>query len=196
MSNSSGGSAPQTLAQQVATFVSAADAASQIGSIVAQFAGGLNFVSTYVPPKTVSSVRQESIIASLTDAMSKAKPYVSKAYQQQFSGQPEGVDSGVIWNYTSNSGSQPNFGPTAQVIATNFDNWGIPATDGNIDDMINTMLSELNSTLGQVGSSTGTYSLNANQSVQWAICYGTFAQDDQDNLCIIWGFAAAEVGGF
>lgn len=188
--HSSGSTSVPTFEQIIQSSVTALSAASDLAGIIGDFTG-------LTPRELVllrSSERNDptTVLQRLLKAMDDSKPYCTAAFKTQFNNAPTGTDSGLILNYSQTG----NLDGVVKQIETNFNNWGISLSADQIMDMANTIATEVDAKLGQVGSSFGSFSIDANDTLNWTVAYGTFAQTDAGVLALIYAFSAQEVGGF
>jgi hypothetical protein len=177
----------KTFAQLCESTITAVSAASSLASMAAEFIGAGTAATV-----SVSGGDATTLLQRLEDAMDKAKPYCEAAFKAQFGQAPTGTDSGIMVNYSPNA----ELTNVMQTLVTNFNNWGISLDEGQLTDLLNTIVTQVSSDMGQVSSSFGSYPVDANDTVNWTVAYGTFTQDDEGNVALIYGFSAQEVGAF
>lgn len=187
--NGSGSTPPPTLEQVINTTLTAANAATEVLSLANGFANLLGMET-----KTAFT---ETLYQQCMDAMAQAGKLATKAYGDQFNGPNDpalggDTDYGICFNWST----QPNFTNAANSMAQDFSNWGVALTDGDIQNMLETINVEIAAKQGQVGTSFGVVNVGANSFVDWAVAYGTMPQDNEGNQALIYGFAAAQGGGF
>lgn len=180
-----------SFAQEIQNSVTATTAVSDLTSLVADFAGASAKEKQAVRAKHFKSTGAETVLQHLEDAMTKAKSYCAGAFRAQFSAAPTGTDSGVVLNYSS-AGNLQN---VVSRIEANFSSWGITLSSGALQGLANAIAPNVSAALGKVDSSFGSFTVDSNTVINWAVTHGTFAQTDDGELALVFAFSAAKAGG-
>lgn len=186
------GASSSSFAQEIQSSVTATTAVSDLTSLVADFIGASAKEKQTVRAKHLKSTGHETVLQHLEDAMTKAKSYCAGAFKAQFSAAPTGTDSGVVLNYSSSKDLQN----VISRIETNFSNWGITLSSDTLQGLASAIAPNVTAHLGKVDSSFGSFAVDSNTVINWAVAHGTFAQTDDGELALVFAFSAAKVGGF
>lgn len=100
-------------------------------------------------------------------------------------------DGGFITGYNVNG----DLGTAVEQINNDLQIWNIPVLGNVVQSMAKTIQIQVKSTQASHGTSAGRTYINRNQSVCWAVGYGEFAVDNDQNG-LVYGFTAALDSGW
>jgi len=114
-------------------------------------------------------------------------------------------DYGLVNNYCGTGANAEPSNPAymaavttlKMALSTNFVNWQFPVEDAMLNNMAETMVTEVFTKAGAASSSVGTYSISTNQSIDWVLSYGLFVVTESPSTqALIYAFSAAFNSGF
>lgn len=143
----------------------------------------------YVVSMSVPNDINGALKSAMTAALAKATAVFTKQWPDLTAA---GADNGCVQAYVTGSSS---VACVVDRLTSDFNTWEISADPTTIQQMANTIALNIQGQMGLAGSASGHHALNMNQSINWAVAYGLF-QIDVNNQGLIYAYTAALDSGF